>query len=69
MTLRQELYSYIDEIPEKKLIALKPLLFALADESITIDTNLSEEEYTLIAVGMAQYETNPKSFVSLDDIG
>ena len=68
MTLRQEIHTYIDDIPESKLIALKPLLFALADDSIVIETNLTEEERSLIAKGMTDYRANPSSFVSLDSI-
>ena len=65
MTLRQEIYTYIDDIPESKLVALKPLLFALADESISIERNLTEEERTLIAQGMVEFEDNPDSFIPL----
>jgi len=66
--LRKEIHAYIDEIPESKLIALKPLLFALADESITIESNLTNEERTLVAAGMAEYKANPNSFVPLDRV-
>jgi len=68
MTVRQEIHAYIDEISENKLIALKPLLFALADESIIIEHNLTDEERTLIAAGIAEYETNPRNFIPLDNI-
>lgn len=64
--LRQEIHTYIDDIPESKLTALKPLLFALTDESIVVERNLTDEERALIAVGIAEYESNPRSFVPLD---
>ena len=64
--LRKEIHTCIDEIPENKLIALKPLLFALADDSIVVERNLTNEERALVAVGMAEYESNPNSFVPLD---
>ena len=68
MTVRQEIHSYIDDIPESKLLALKPLLFALADEAIVLEYDLTEEERTVIAKGMAEYEANPNSFVPLDEL-
>jgi len=64
--LRQEIHTYIDDIPENKLMALKPLLFALADDSIVIESNLTDEERELVAAGMAEYEANPDSFIPLD---
>ena len=68
MTIRQELHNYIDDISENKLIALKPLLFALADESIIIENNLTDDEHILITQGMAEYEKNPGNFVSLENL-
>lgn len=68
MTLRQEIHAYVDDITEKKLLALKPLLFALADESIVIEKDLTEEEREIINKGMADYEANPNSFVPLAEI-
>ena len=69
MTIRQELHSCIDAMPENKLVILKPLLFSMLDESVVIEYNLTDEECSLIAEGMAQYENNPDVFVPLDDIG
>ena len=66
MTLRQEIYTYIDDIPESKLAALKPLLFALADDSIVIEHDLTDEERALIIQGMVDYEDNPDSFIPLE---
>ena len=68
MTVRQEIHAYIDDIPESKLMALKPLLSALADEAIVIEYDLTEEERTMIAKGMAEYEANPDSFVTFDEL-
>ena len=47
--LREELIKYVELIPEEKLLALKPLLFMLSDESTTVlekltDDDLSDEE-------------------------
>jgi len=68
MTIRQEIHNCIEDISESKLIVLKPLLFALAEESIFIENNLTDEERALVAKGMEEYENNPDSFVSLDDL-
>ena len=66
MTLRQEIYTYIDNIPESKLVALKPLLFALADDSIVVEYDLTDDELELVKQGMVEYEDNPNSFVPLE---
>ena len=68
MTVRQEIHRYIDDISESKLMALKPLLFALAGESIVIEYDLTNEERSIVAQGMAEYERNPDSFIPLDKI-
>ncbi|MDR1159032.1 MAG: hypothetical protein LBK69_00155 [Syntrophomonadaceae bacterium] len=66
MTIRQEIHAFIDDIEESKLAALKPLLSILVDEAIVIETDLTEEERTLIAQGIEEYEKNPESFTPLD---
>jgi len=66
MTVRQELHAYIDDIPESKLQALKPLLFALADEAVVLEYDLTEDERAVITKGMEEYEENSDSFVPLD---
>ena len=68
MTIRQEIHNCIEDISESKLIVLKPLLFALAEESIVIENNLTDEERTLIAQGMEEYEMNPDKFVFLENV-
>ena len=68
MTIRQEIHNYIDDMPESKLIILRPLLYALADESIVIEQNLTEEERFLVAQGMAAYESDPDGFISLQNV-
>ena len=68
MTIRQEIHAYVDELPESKLIMLKPLLFTLADESIVIERNLTNEENVIIARGMALYDSNPSDFTPLENI-
>jgi len=59
---------FIDDLSESKLIALKPLLCALVDETVIIETNLTEDEKTNIAEGMAEFEKNPNHFISLKEL-
>ena len=68
MTLRQEIHGFIDDISESKLKALKPLLIALADDSIVIETDLTDEEHQIIARGTAEYEKAPETFIPLENI-
>ena len=68
MTIRQEIQAYINDISESKLIALKPLLLALTDESIVIEHDLTSDERSIINKGMAEYEANPNSFISLEKV-
>ena len=68
MTMRQEIHGYIEDISESKLIALKPLLFALANESVVIEWELTDEERALIKQGMVAYEKNPNSYIPLDKV-
>ena len=68
MTIREEIQGYINDISESKLLALKPLLASLVDETVKIEYDLTMEEKALIVKGMEEYRNNPKSFVSLDSI-
>jgi hypothetical protein len=65
LTVRQEIHTFIDDIAESKLIALKPLLCALADDSIVIETDLTQEEKEIVAKSMTEYEKNPNEFIPL----
>ena len=64
--IRKEIQDYIDIIPDSKLAALKPLLTMLADESIVIETDLTDEERNIITKGREEYTKG--GFVSLDSI-
>ncbi|MCL2047621.1 MAG: hypothetical protein FWG87_02730 [Defluviitaleaceae bacterium] len=68
MTMRQEIHGYIDAISESKLLALKPLLFNLANESAVLEWDLTDEERALIRQGMTEYEENPSSYIPLDKL-
>ena len=68
MTVRQEIHAYIDDIPESKLLALRPLLFALADDATAIERGLTDAERSMVAEGMAAYEADPASFIPLNTL-
>jgi hypothetical protein len=53
--IRQEIQGYIDNIPDGKLEALKPLLSVLVNDTIVIETNLTDEEKKIIARGREEY--------------
>ena len=77
-TLREELHSFIDTMPERKLNALKPLLSILASEEefigiediseIAIETDLTDEERAIIAKGVAKYHEHPDEFVTFESV-
>ena len=58
----------IDDLSERNLHALRPLLTVLADEPMVIETDLTEEEHALIAEGVKRYHEHPEDFVSLESI-
>lgn len=64
--IRQEILNYIDDIPDNKLEALKPILTLLVDDSIVIETNLTDEEKSIILNGREEYKKG--TFVSLDNL-
>ena len=68
VTLRKELHSMIDTIPERSLYALRPLLSVLSEPLYTIETDLTPEEIAMIDEGMAEYYKNPSSFIPLENI-
>jgi hypothetical protein len=65
--LRQELHTYIDIIPQRRLTALKPLLADLAEPLYTVEA-ANADEIALIDEGMAEYRANPSSFVPLENV-
>ena len=55
--LRKQISSYISNIPDRKLKALKPLLKSMAEEEdFIIETDLTEEEKAIIAEGRIEYQ-------------
>jgi len=67
--LRKELRGYIDTMPERNLIALKPLLSVLADDYWKpVIEPASPEEIAMCDARMMDYEKDPSSFIALESI-
>ncbi len=64
--IRQEILEYINELPDIKLEAIKPILAILVDNNITIETDLTDEEKDVIKRGRKEYEK--ENFLSLDSL-
>ena len=62
--LREELHSFIDILPNRKLQALKPLLSALIEERIIIENSLTDQEKTIVTKGRKERKVNPQNFAS-----
>ena len=70
IAVRQELHSLINTMPERKLNALRPLFDVLVDDdnTVVIETDLTNEEHALIEDGVKHYHEHPEDFVSLESI-
>ena len=66
--LRKELHGFIETMPERNLYALKPLMSVLSEQPYSVETDLSVEEVAMIDEGMAEYRSNPSSFIPLESI-
>jgi hypothetical protein len=66
-TLRKELHSCIDAMPERSLYALEPLLTILAEPLYTIEP-ASPEECAMVEERVKDYERDPSSWIPLDSI-
>lgn len=64
--IRQEILEYINELPDIKLEAIKPILAILVDNNITVETDLTDEEKDIIKRGRKEYENG--DFVSLESL-
>ena len=62
IALRKKLRGYIDTMPVKNLVIIKPLLSALAEPLYTIEP-ASPEESKKAAKLFKEYEKDPSSFV------
>jgi hypothetical protein len=64
VTLKDELHSYIDALPERSLSALRPLLSFLVEPPYAIETDLTDEENAMIEESLADYRADPSSVTS-----
>jgi hypothetical protein len=64
LAVRQELRGLIDNMPERNLYALRPLINVLAGDP---DDILSDEDKALFEECESDLIDRPASFVSLDD--
>ena len=64
--IRQEILEYINELPDIKLEAIKPILAILVDNNISVETDLTDEEKDIIKRGRKEYENG--NFVSLESL-
>jgi hypothetical protein len=57
-------------MPERKLNALRPLFDVLVDDdnTVVIETDLTDEEHALIEEGVKHYHKHPEDFVPLESI-
>jgi hypothetical protein len=62
--LREELHAYIDDLPDRSLPVLKPLLSFLVEPEYTIEP-ASPEECAIVEERVREYHENPSSFVPL----
>jgi hypothetical protein len=65
--LRKELHSYIDELPDRSLPVLKPLLSLLVEPPYTIEP-ASLAECAKVERRVREYRKNPQSFIPLKSI-
>ena len=65
--LRKKLHEYIDTMPEKNLVAIKPLLSVLAEPLYTIEP-ATPEEAKKAERRIRDYYKDPSSFIPLSNI-
>jgi len=63
--IRAEVQGYIDNMSDRELTAIKPILSLLIDEPLVIETDLTEEEKEIIREGREEYKKG--GYVSLEE--
>jgi hypothetical protein len=61
---KQEIHDIIDSLPDYKLEAIRPLLMLVSDS----DTTLTKGERKRLHDCLKDYEKNPESFISIDEL-
>ncbi len=73
-TLRKEIFSYINTIPDDKLEAFYPLFIRFLsdeifkDEPLVIETDLTKEELAELEEAGEEYRKNPASIIPLEAV-
>lgn len=65
--LRKELQSYIADIPEQRLVALRPLLYELSLDTPVIEA-ASETETRMAEKRIKEWRQDPSCFVPLESV-
>ena len=65
--IRKEIQDYIDIIPDITLEALKPILTVLANDTIALETDLTDEERKIIRASREEYKQG--NYINLDSLG
>jgi hypothetical protein len=63
--VKQEIHAIIDMLPDYKLLALHPLLYAYNYED---DTVLTEEERLEVMQCLEDYRKDPSSFTPIEEL-
>ena len=54
--IRNEVINCIEDLPDNRLEALMPILLMLRDDTITIETDLTDEEKNIVHQGRNEYK-------------
>jgi hypothetical protein len=58
--LRKEIHNIVDALPDRSLPVIRPLLSFLIEPPV-IETDLTNEENTMIEESLAEYRADPSS--------
>jgi hypothetical protein len=65
--LREELHSFIDKLPPRKIRALMPLVSRMVDEPLVYETDLTDGEHAACEESWKRYKEYPEDFISWSD--
>ena len=54
--IRKKVMGCIDDLPDNRLEALMPILALLLDDTIILETDLSEDEKNIVCQGRQEYK-------------
>ena len=67
LAIREKLHTFIDEMPDRCILSVEPLLSYLASER-SLETDLTNEEKTWVLEGRKLYKEHPEDFVLIDSV-